>query len=40
LLLLTIQLLAQVPKNYPANYAKETRFKALIYFSDRKEGPM
>ncbi|MCX6216310.1 ThuA domain-containing protein [Spirosoma sp.] len=38
LLLLKLQLTAQVPANYSANYAKAPRFKALIYFSDRKEG--
>jgi len=33
LLFPSIQTIAQVPEGYPANYAKEPRFKALIYYS-------
>lgn len=29
--------MAQTPENYPANYAKEPRFKALIYYSEHVE---
>lgn len=33
LMIMPIWALAQIPENYPANYAKEPRFKALIYYS-------
>lgn len=34
---LTVQAVAQVPADYPANYASAPRFKALIYFTDKAE---
>jgi type 1 glutamine amidotransferase len=37
LLLFTTFAIAQVPENYPANYASAPRFKALIYFNDKTE---
>ncbi|GAB2530400.1 hypothetical protein [Spirosoma aerophilum] len=37
LVLFSIHWNAQVPTNYPANYAKAPRFKALLYFNERTE---
>ncbi len=37
LYLVAVMAVAQVPENYPANYAKEPRFRALIYYNEQVE---
>lgn len=37
LMIFSVSLMAQVPENYPANYASAPRFKALIYYTEKAE---